>query len=273
MLREGKEHISFAGRLNNDTLNNLKIHIKNFDVNDINSILFQNDSLKYILINAMLDSISMVLNGTLVEPRIESAINISNIKYENLQIGQFNASVNYLNNNLSGIAKISNKQNELFTMIINSIPIYLGFDTLKSLFKETSPIDISIYLNELNAGFFSPFVPSVKDINGKLVGMINIGGYLPDKFEYGGNVKFDNLQFTIEPINMQYVAFGEILLKTELISFDNLKVKNIYQDLKNGEITIKGNIELEKFNLKHIDISASTKNFQVLSDKTETVMP
>jgi hypothetical protein len=72
---------------------------------------------------------------------------------------------------------------------------------------------------------------------------------------------------------MQYAAFGEVNIKTGLISFEDLKVKNVYDDLKNGEVNANGKIKLNHLDLENIDISATTKGFQILSDKTETAMP
>ena len=262
-----------GGRVNDDTLTNLRIKVCNFDLSELNNLVFIPNKMEVIPVNAVLDSVSLVINGVADAPIIESNIDVRGLRYEGLSIGNFVASVHYENENISGEASIKSLGKDLFSLDIRAIPLYLGLDTAKPLIIDTKPMDISIIINDLQAGLFTPFIPSVDNINGKLKGALNIGGYLPDKYEYTGNISFDNLQFRIEPINMRYSAFGGADIKTGLIEFSQLKIKNMYDDLKNGEMILNGKVELAQTDIKQIDISAVSNNFMILSDKTEVSMP
>jgi hypothetical protein len=226
-----------------------------------------------IPISAKLDSINISVNGTLDDPIIESYIDISNLNYENQSIGNFYANINYISDNIIGEADIRTNGKKLFQLNIKNIPIYLGFDTTKKIINEKQPVNASIIFNELQAKFFSPFIPSISDINGRIKGNIDVGGYLPEKITYTGKLNLDNLLFRVEPINMRYIAFGNIDINTDEITFNNLKIKNSYEDLRNGEITLNGKVDFQNFNIKNIDITGTTRSFQILSEHTQRAMP
>jgi len=129
------------------------------------------------------------------------------------------------------------------------------------------PSDMDKFINVLS------FIPEIDKLSGNINGNFNITGYLPDKYEYNGELQFKNLNMRVIPINMQYIATGTINANTNIISFNSIKVNNIKQDNPNGEALIDGKITFKGLNLDSFNIIANAKQFQILSDNTQVSMP
>ena len=273
-FRENKEHLSISGKINDDNINNLKINIHNFEVYDLNNLLFLPLKMQHLPLTAKLDSLSILINGNYSQPIIKSDITARNLAYNKQFIGHLNSNINYQNDKLYGNVDIfARNQDKLFELAINSIPVYLGFDEGRQLIIENKPLDISVAMNQLPVQFLSQIVPSVDNIRGRVNGKLNISGFLPDKYNYEGNVELDNISFRLAPTNLEYTASGKVAVTTDYIAFNEIRVHNAPRDLQNGVASISGKVELKQFELQHIDISLTSRQFQLLGNQTEISMP
>jgi hypothetical protein len=268
-----KENIHISGTMKGDTLDSISVVIQNFQLSDINPLLMKPIGVAPLPLSAKLDSLALLLNGTLTKPIVTSTIQLTDLNYDKLQIGNFNANINYADERITGNANISDNNNRLFNMQINSIPLYIGIDTNIERIPSDKKLDVAVTMDNLPLKIFTPFAPSVDALTGKINGTLNIGGYLPDRYEYSGNISFENIGFRVIPTNMFYNTNGSVSIITDLISFENLSVRNKAEDLKKGEAIVSGSISLNNFEVGSLDITARTKQFQVLSDKSKLSMP
>ena len=271
--RDNKEKLFLKGILKGDTIDNVSLTLNNFEFNDLQYILNLNNKNNFDIF-AKLDTLKVLVNGTLNSPLIDLSLFVDDIRYINQELGYFNAYFRYNDENIHGHARMfSLTDKELLALIVKTIPIYIGLDRKKSIFKENSDIDLSVMLNKLPAQILSPFIPMVDNLKGIIDGNVNLGGSFPDKFTYDGNVTLENFTLRLLPTNIFYSVFGNIKIETDKIYFSNLKVRNSTTDLKNGEAFIDGMIKLDNFSLVSMDFSLSTKQFLLLNDQTATVMP
>ena len=274
IARANKERISISGGLQDEKIDNIKLFITNFEFNDLNNLIFSRLGIDNIPIFSQLDSLNIWATGTLQNPKISSHISMKNVRFERQFIGHFRGEFTYENEQITGRSRIYDRlDTNLFFMRINSLPIYLGTDSTKTLFFDDRPLDISMRLRTLPAQLFSPFVPEVDNFSGNLTGRITVGGFLPDSYKFDGNVALENVGFRIVPTNMEYTAFGNVDISEKLIEIKEMKVRNRSTDLRNGEATVTGKIAMENFELKHIDINLASRQFKILSDRTALSMP
>ena len=273
-FRKNKEYLSISGKINNENIDNLNIKIRNFEIYDLNNFVFSPLKMDYIPLSANLDSLSILLNGNFIQPIIKSSIVARNLVYNKQFIGHFNSNINYQNDKIYGNANLfDSRQKKLFEFIINSIPIYIGLDEERERIVENKPVDINITMNQLGVQFLSQLIPAVDNIRGKVNGELNIGGFLPDRYNYKGNIELDDINFRLMPTNMEYSVSGKVAITTDYIAFNGIRIQNNPDDLRNGVATISGKVELDKFELKYIDVSLRTNRFQVLGYQTEVSMP
>ena len=274
LSRKNKEQIVLTGGLQEESLNNLNILITNFEFNDLNKLVFSPLKMEHLPVNSRMDTLNILLTGTFDNPKITSLISLRNLRYERQFIGHFRGSFSYEDEKISGRARIfDNSDQNRFLMNVRSLPIYLGFDTTKNQFPEDKPLDITVRMDNLSTKVLTPFVPEIDNLSGTVNGRITVGGFLPDKYDYSGNISLENVGFRLIPTNMEYTTFGNIDIKKDKIEFDKLRIRNKASDLRNGEALVSGKIKLEKFDLKNIDISLTARQFQILSEKTALSMP
>lgn len=271
--RDKKENLFIKGNLHGDTLNNVSLRLNNFEFNDLQYILNDVDDSKSKIF-AKLDTLKLDVTGTLNDPIMNLSLFIDNIQYAKQNLGYFNAYFRYNDSNFHGHARMFNPlDQELLSVIAESIPIYIGLDKEREMFVKNKNMALSVLLTRLPAQILSPFIPMVDNLKGMINGKFNINGNLPDNFSYDGNVNLENLHLRLIPTNIVYSAFGDIKIETDKISFSKLKLRNSNDDLKNGEAVLDGTIKLDHFNLKYLDFSLNTNQFLLLNDQTESSMP
>ncbi len=274
ILRDNREEIVVSGNMKNNSLNNVNISVNNFEIRDLNTLFLKNPEFDKLKLYGKLDSLNILINGTLDEPIIDLGFNLNNIKIDKQLIGRLHSNFKYSNEILAGNSQIfSSSDVELLNLEIKKLPIYIGMAKDKQLFIDDRELDISLLLSKLPAQIVQPFVPMVDNMRGLLSGNLNIGGTLPDTFTYSGEINVDNLSLRLMQTNVEYTTYGKINIETDKILLHDLKIRNQQHDLKGGEAVVNGSILLKKFNLDYIDISLTSRKFLVLNERTEVVMP
>ena len=275
LINDDNEKVEISGIISDNYMNDIVLKISNLNTNDIRKKLLIPLNINDININGIVDYIIITANNSFSDPIINANISISDLNYDNYGIGNFDTYINYKNNNLMANATIKNSQRskDLLSLEVNTFPISLTIDSNFALIDTNNPIDIALKINDLPSQLIGPFIPEIDKLNGNINGNFNITGYLPDKYEYNAELQFKNLNMRIIPTNMQYTATGTINANTNIISFNSLKINNIQQDNPNGEAILNGKITFKGINLDSFNITANTKQFQILSDNTQVSMP
>lgn len=273
IIRDEKEEISLFGNIKSSNFNDMTVLVKNFEFNDVNQIVLEKNNQDNLNLFAQLDSLKLVLNGTFDAPVAQLDLLVKNIIYDKQKIGAFKANFNYSDEEIKGSAHVfSNDEKELFELLANSIPIYLGLQDGKPMF-DNRELDVNVNLAKLPVDILSSFVPMIDNVSGLVDGKINVTGTLSDKIAYNGKISLHNLALRLLATNVFYQVSGDINLETDRIYFENLKIKNHTSDLKNGEASANGEVKLKDLNLEYLDIYLSTNKFLVMNQQTATVMP
>ena len=260
--------IKLNGSIADNVIDSLILRVNDMEIGDILSSL----GLEMAL-GGTIDSIFVIADGSFSSPVVSSVICIEDLHFDGYGFGNFQTKLNYHNKNISGISSIMQRNKELLSLSINKFPLSLAIDSTLTQIDTNNKIDISLRIKELPSQVVEPFVPEVDNLSGLIDGNFNISGYLPDRYEYNGELTLNNLRMRIAPINMHYIVTGKIHATTNLISFKELKVKNTGQDIHNGEAIIDGMITFAGLNFDSFDIVTNTKQFQILSDNTKLSMP
>ncbi|MCL2039337.1 MAG: translocation/assembly module TamB [Bacteroidetes bacterium] len=274
LTNDNDERIEISGIIYDNFMDNVILKISNFNTDNIRNKLLIPFNIDDINLNCFVDSIIVTANNSFSDPIIDANVIISDLNYDNYVIGNFDSYIDYRHNNLAAISNINSQRNKnLLSLEVNTFPISLTIDSNFALIDTNTPIDISLKINDLPSQLIEPFIPEIDKLNGNINGDFNITGYLPDKYEYDGDLYFKNLNMRIIPINMQYTATGIINATTNIIYFDSLKINNAQKDNLKGEALLNGKITLNGLNLDSFSIIANAKEFQILSDDTKASMP
>lgn len=272
LVRSDRERISVFGRINDDTLSNINVKVYNFIVSDLNDLVLKPLGSEPLPISANLDSLNLTINGLMSAPNIDAKINVTNIEYSNQSIGNFNIDAHYENENIVGNAVLKQNNRQVVTLDVRKMPLYIGLDKEREMFINKE-MDVSLSIDDFPARTMSTLIPTIDNFSGYIRGDIKVGGILPAQYNYTGSLSLKGVGFRVVPINMKYIATGNISIKTDVVTLENIRIFNTKEDITNGAAAITGNIKLEKFNLKNIDISATAERFQVLSDATGEILP
>lgn len=275
--RMGSERISLEGVFDDRTARGIKLNLYDFKLNDIAMFVPAANAKQLLNLSGNLDSLTISIDGNLSMPLIYGDMNISDLAWAGNKVGNFSAIFKHENANISSYAqlynpKISNKD-KMLDISVNSFPMYLGTDSVKSRIRSDIPMDIMVKGKEFPVKLISPFVPNVSELNGAADLNLVISGFAPDNFQYSGNIKVNNGYFVLNNTNIPYTVAGEIGIETGKISLNKVKLKNLPNQLPDGAADISGEIKLDKFELKNIDISIKSNRLLVMNDETAAAMP
>jgi len=109
--------------------------------------------------------------------------------------------------------------------------------------RSDEPFVVIAQANGLSIATIAPFIPGVTDLRGKADATITLGGYAPDRINYGGKAKLKDMTFVLDATNIRYFAEGNVFLKNATATLDSVFVRNDKLDLPNGEAIVTGNTQ------------------------------
>ncbi len=276
LYRPDAEDIKITGKIDKNVASDVRLTVGGLAISDLSLVMDKNKFGDLKKLEGDLDTLTVLINGPLAAPNIDLLMEMKNITFDKDLIGNFTFDVNYKDKNITGFAKVNNPEldsMDLLDIQINSLPIYLGTDSKEERFPPAGDMDIVVNMKYFPLQLASPFVPAISNLQGMADAKIVIVGDLPSNFNYSGQLSLRNAGFTLQATNVTYTVNGEINLEKDLIKVNNMVLKNLTQDLRNGQAEIEGFIKLKDFQPEELDFSIKADKLLVLSDATAISMP
>lgn len=275
-----KERISLSGEYNADTerFNNFSLTLNSLDLQTLKTFVPRQNKKQFDQMNGMIDSMTIVMNGTVSEPLMELNIVSDDLQVNEQMVGDIKADLSYKSQQITGNLLIDHYSNDesmpnLIKGEINSLPINLSLTDVENRFYSNKETDMEFVIDSLPLSIISPFVPSISYLKGIGKGKLLVGGSLPDNLTFDGIVRFDNTSFLVDATNVGYRARGGLILKENKVFLEDVYVYNQPDDLSNGKAKVTGVINLEKMDIERFDLGIRTDRFLVMNDETQKAKP
>jgi len=268
LFRNGTR-IKLNGSLYSDGKENLKLTVENLST-DIISFFAGMDpnSIKGTI------NLNMMLNGYLHEPVIDLTLDMDSLSAQNVNLGFLRSKIHYDNHLLVADVKFLDSTFNMERPALaldGNIPIDLSFVGAEERLIPGKPIEMNLRSNDFYLSTFAPFVPVVKNLNGRLISDLKISG-TTDNINYAGNIRIEEGSFLSSFNNMPYEMDLVISLAQELITIESLNIRNSRRSDYRGVLSGNGNIKFDA--LKPVSANMILNgDLKVLSNATQAVMP
>ncbi len=185
-------------------------------------------------------------------PRIEAAIKIDSLHYNNIAIGDLNLAA-HLDN--------STKLIDVKMDIMN-----LGQKTLDIAGTYNSNIDhdnlnMTVQMEDNEIILFQPFLKKlVSNLNGKVSADLKVTGELKNP-QIKGTLDLKNAGLTVNYLKTRYFISDHVTVENSVIKLDNLVLK----DVNNHEAQANGTVDMRNPNTPTINITLVANNFMALN--------
>jgi hypothetical protein len=277
LLQRGEaESISLSGGFLGDKIDKFNLTIRNLRIDEINKIPMLKKKLEKLQPEGNIESLSLLADGSFVNTKIDLALKASQLKLNQVLLGDLEVNLQHINSNILGDLEIHNPQlqneDKTLDIRINSLPMNLSISAEGERLKNKE-MDITISSRKMPLEIVRPFATGVTDLSGYADISLDLNGVLPDNLDYKGNIDILKSSFLVDATNMKYLAQGKIDITKDKISWEKLKLYNEAKDLNNGLAYVDGTIELQEFELSYFDFVIESDGFQVLSNATAKTMP
>lgn len=249
---------------------NLSLHIKNLSGKDVSRDVFNVPSETGF--NSNID-LTAFWQGTAFSPLLNLSLTVDDIRIKKRKIGALITSLNYdnsgLNVELNFLDTLYNIKNPKLK-IEGVLPIDLSLQQ-SELNEYGKKLNLSLEANDFELVTLSGLIPFIKELNGELVGEININGTM-ENLNLSGNAAIHNVSFTANLNNIKYEAFASILLENDEIIIDSLYLKNTGGTIGGGTIVGGGKITHKNLEVGKMIIAANGK-LKVLAKETRAANP
>ncbi|MBY0424750.1 MAG: hypothetical protein K2Q22_03855, partial [Cytophagales bacterium] len=241
---ESQQRIRLNGVLNNNPLEPLQIHIDNFNLATLNSLI------RYQL--------KGTLNGRVTIKDLYQNISIDN----QLQCDSLN-----INNFLFGNLSASSSYDNFLQKIILNADLERDGNNIVSLAGHydpkdaVSPINLNAKLNKANISVIEPFISDVlSELQGEASGILDVDGSF-EKPLITGEVDIDNGKMKVNYLNTTYSFSDKFYFTKDFFGFKNCRIT----DPNNQKGLLDGGIYHTYFNNMRLGISGKVYQFQVLN--------
>ena len=241
MVRNGSA-LDLSGLIYGNGAENLSFKIVNLDLDFINVLAgFESRALTG---NIFLDG---QFTGYLHDPIIKMQLNIDNIVARGARLGFLRTNFDYgkklLNTDIKFMDSTLNMSNPLL-VISGVIPINLAFVGASERIIKDKEINLTVKSNNFDLSLFENIVPMVKDLHGKLITDLNIGGYI-DKLDLNGDLHLSNTSFTLLQNNLPYsLEMGMAFNKSSVI-LESFNLRNAGKTTFKGRLFGEGNYNFD----------------------------
>lgn len=250
ILTHENQEISFMGDIKGATYKDLKVSLKNVDLNQITPA-----DPKFVFNGNMNAVVNYKQNNAVFQPTASIQIDSLNINKTDLGNLNFDIAGDESLRKFNVNANLQNKNMESFSA--NGNFEIVGKETL---------LDLNLKLDRFNLGILSPLGGEVlSNIRGFASGNASIGGSVK-KPDINGRLYVDNAGLTIPYLNVDYALNNKTVVDLEDEKF--LFRNDILTDTKYGtKGTLNGSIEHKDFADWKLDLAVNSKKLLVLDTK------
>jgi len=279
MQRKDGEILRVSGMASMDNFTNLIVGVYGFNLPDIVTFPFIDDSAKSLLhtLEGTVDSLVLTANGAFSNPHVTMQTSMKKLKYNNVYVGDQIVHAESKDSIITGELHVVNSllQGNPTTMTIrvNSLPLNIALKEVENRWSKTTPIDIEANAKELSLATVAPFIPGVAKVQGMGDASITVKGIVADKLDYGGTVRFYKASFVTLSSNILYKAAGKMTLRNNTVTIDTVLVANDGNDYPKGRASVTGSVLVDGFSIEYLDIIIRSPELMVLSPASEATMP
>ena len=273
------ETISVKGLISSTAFSGFSVDISGMPLKDIQQLPIIPVDLKDVLrtLKGTLTQAGITADGSFTNPTYQCKGTIKNIVYNDVIVGNQTFDLHHKDSIISGSVIIINPKypnQKALDIGIEQIPYNLAVSNVGKPLREDEEFVVTARAKSLSIATIAPFIPGISKLQGNVDAEISLGGFAPNKINYGGQAHFNDVNFILDATNIKYFAGGRLLLKNATATLDSIILKNDKLDLPTSEAIIKGNLQLKDIiNIDNFDLSIVSKQLLVLSDASASTMP
>lgn len=271
--RDKNEIVDIQGRVNFNKADSLNINIVNFNFDALKNFLPKEQTEILKQISGKFESVDILINDSLLNPKINFDFKTSDIVLNDYNIGVLNGKLFHWNSIIQGFLEINSGSTKILTAKIDTFPMDLSLTDIKERFHKRNKISIDITGKSIPLAIASPFVPQIENLKGNANAELKFSGYAPNNFTFNGYLDILNSSFLVTPNNMKYNADGRLDLYSDSVIIKNFNIYNLKEDLTDGQFRIDGKINLQDYQINDFDLYFNTKGFKVLNRGSIKNMP
>lgn len=273
------ETISAKGKISTRVFHGMNVTLNDFPLKDVKKLPFIPKDIQEVLSTLKGNAKEAIItaDGSFKNPTYTCNGYMDSIYYNDVAVGNQRFTLNHADSMITGSVTVTDLKTSLTKTLnidIEQIPYNLAIDNPGKAMRSDEPFVVIAQANGLSIATIAPFIPGVTDLRGKADATITLGGYAPDRINYGGKAKLKDMTFVLDATNIRYFAEGNVFLKNATATLDSVFVRNDKLDLPNGEAIVTGNLNLyDIIYIKNFDLNIVSKQLLVLSDASVTTMP
>ena len=281
LYRQGAELFSVTGRFEDYRIfRDVRLSVAGTSLQSLQPLIVDPSTLEMIeTLSGNLEEAEIILNGSLEDPVINAFLNVDDMRYTDIQIGDLELDLDYRTQNLEGIIRILRPLSSdttadvaLARVNIEALPIDLAFAAREERFISGRPVQITATTDDLPLAIFGPFTPGLLIQGGRADLDFTLEGTYPNvKYVGGGRIRSGVL--TVESTNVPYTVDGRFDFRDNRLDIPGIVLRNLPTDYSRGVARINGNILFDGFVPERFDLNIRTEStgLLVLSDATQAV--
>ncbi|WP_245580870.1 translocation/assembly module TamB domain-containing protein [Daejeonella oryzae] len=185
-------------------------------------------------------------------PRIEAALIIDTLKYNDILIGDLNLDADFDNS-----TKLVNVKMDIMNDDIKALDLQGTYNAN----SDQNNLDMDVKMRDNQVIIFQPFLKKlVSNLTGKVSADLKITGKLKTP-KINGSLKLNNAGMTVNYLKTPYHLSDEVSVNNSVISLNNLIIK----DINEHEAIANGTVDMNNINNPEIHITIVANNFMALN--------
>lgn len=179
--------------------------------------------------------------GIMGKPKVEAAIKIDTLHYNNVLIGDLNLDAGF--DNATRLINVAIGIENQGSKTLDIVGTYNANSDQNSL-------DMDVMMNNNEVVIFQPFLKTlVSDMNGKVSANLKVTGKLINP-KINGKLSFNDVGMTVNYLKTPYRITDEVTIDNSVIKLNNLKLR----DINNIEALVNGSVDMASPNNPNIQI-------------------
>ena len=247
-LSNGTQKVRVNGFISDNPEDKLKVEFDKFSMATLNQLTRPSGVELLGSLNG-----NVTLSGITKTPGVDAQMSIDSLTMNKTLVGNVKIASTLGNDRQQANVKLNIMNRGLETMNITGV-YNLGKDVANNL-------DFDVKMNQTEAVIFTPFVKDlVSDLKGTISTDLKLTG-TPSKPELNGKIRLANTGIKINYLKTAYTLNDELTVDKSIVKIDKMTLK----DMRGGEATANGTVDLTNLSNPDIEINVDANNFMVLN--------
>lgn len=252
--------VKISGNYSFDSKSDIMMEGKNIKVSDLREAILPSDSLESkvhprIYSEGFLKEFFVNFKGTSEDPELILRAASSELTLDKKNIGKFNISADFKNDNAVLNVKILNPQDSGKLIISGNLPYRNPLSENKKPDFANTPVSLSFNAVEFQYKDYLKLLPGFPEIKGKLNGEIRVSGFASTP-DLKGSLEITDGGFFLDYTGMNYNFNLKANSDNSKLILNSLQFFN-KEDKKNHQFDISGSLDFSGMKLNDVDLKAS----------------